>query len=100
MLLRISQPKRNNDRLATPMLEFEILARGLYHPDQLDITYDPSLHMPTTATIQEWMDTLWEQKLALAREKVIPLFDAPLFRFIDRKSTRLNSSHDQISYAV
>ncbi len=65
------------------MLEFEILAHGLYRPDQLYITYDPSLRMPTSPTIQAWMDTLWEQKLALAREQKIPLFDAPLFRFVE-----------------
>src|SRR6266496_6459463 len=69
-----------------PMLEFEILARGLYRPDQLDIAYDPSLRMPTTPTIQAWIDTLWEQKLALARGKNIPLFDAPLYRFIQAES--------------
>jgi 8-oxo-dGTP pyrophosphatase MutT (NUDIX family) len=69
------------------MLEFEILARGLYRPDQLDITYDPSLRMPTTSAIQAWMDTLWKQKLALAREKGIPLFDAPLFRLVEAEST-------------
>ena len=65
------------------MLEFEILARGLYRPAQLDIIYNPSLRMPTTPTIQAWMDTLWEQKLAIAREQNIPLFDAPLFRFVE-----------------
>ncbi len=68
------------------MLEFEILARGRYRPDQLDITYDPCLRMPTSPTIQTWMDTLWEQKLALAREKKIPLFDAPLFRLIEAEA--------------
>src|SRR3989442_12978569 len=65
------------------MLEFEILTHGLYRPDQLYITYDPSLRMPTTPTIQAWMDTLWEQKLAIAHEQNIPLFDAPLFRFVE-----------------
>ncbi len=70
----------------TPMLEFEILARGLYRPDQLDITYDPSLRMPIDTAIQEWMDRLWEQKLAIAREKSTPLFDAPLFRLIEAES--------------
>src|SRR5256886_3954768 len=65
------------------MLEFEILTHGLYRPDQLNITYDPSLRMPTTPTIQAWMDTLWEQKLAIARKQNIPLFDAPLFRFVE-----------------
>jgi 8-oxo-dGTP pyrophosphatase MutT (NUDIX family) len=68
------------------MLEFEILARGFYHPDQLDIIYDSSLRMPTNLTMQAWMDTLWDQKLAIAREKKIPLFDAPLFRFIEAES--------------
>ena len=29
------------------MLEFEILARGLFRPHALDIVYDPSLRMPT-----------------------------------------------------
>src|SRR5712691_6873705 len=96
------------------MIEFEILARGLYRPDQLIITYDPSLCMPNlgaqfialesrtrnadvddttgamnctpTFAIQAWMDTLWQQKLATARENGIPLFDAPLFRLVSAKS--------------
>src|SRR5947209_20327448 len=62
------------------MLEFEILAHGLYRPDQLDITYDPSLCMPTSPAIREWMDTLWQQKLATAQQKGVPLFDSQLFR--------------------
>ena len=65
------------------MLEFEILAHGFYRPDQLEITYNPSLHMPTSSPIQAWMDTLWEQKLAIALDQHIPLFDAPLFRLVD-----------------
>src|SRR6266571_1137220 len=68
------------------MIEFEILARGLYRPDQLLISYDPSLRMPTNPAIQAWMDTLWQQKLATARENDIPLFDAPLFRLVSAKS--------------
>jgi 8-oxo-dGTP pyrophosphatase MutT (NUDIX family) len=39
--------------------------------------------MPTSSPIQAWMDTLWEQKLALAHDQNIPLFDAPLFRFVE-----------------
>src|ERR1051326_4333071 len=39
------------------MLEFEILARGLYRPDQLDITYNPSLRMHTSPAIQEYVTT-------------------------------------------
>ena len=65
------------------MLEFEILAHGFYHPSQLEITYNPSLRMPTSSPIQAWMDALWEQKLANAHAQNIPLFDAPLFRFVE-----------------
>jgi 8-oxo-dGTP pyrophosphatase MutT (NUDIX family) len=75
------------------MLEFEILARGLYRPDQLDIAYDPSPRMPTNPTIQAWMDTLWEQKLAIAQIQKIPLFDAPLFRFIEAESKSDGTLH-------
>src|SRR5260370_31086963 len=68
------------------MLEFEILARGLYRPEQLDITYNPSLHMPIYPAMQSWMDTLWEQKLVIAREKGITLFNAPLFRLVEAEA--------------
>ena len=64
------------------MLEFDILARGLYRPDQLIITYDPSLHLTVTPAIQDWMDRFWNRRLAQAQEHGIPLFDAPLYRFV------------------
>jgi 8-oxo-dGTP pyrophosphatase MutT (NUDIX family) len=76
-----------------PLFEFEILARGLYCPDQLDIIYDPSLRMPINPSIQAWMDTLWEQKLAIAQIQKIPLFDAPLFRFIEAESKSDGTLH-------
>src|SRR5206468_4846198 len=38
--------------------------------------------------------------LARVRKVVAAVADRGLCRSIDRKSTRLNSSHDQISYAV
>jgi hypothetical protein len=66
-----------------PALEFEILAQGVYRPDQIEISYNPSLRMPNNSTLQVWMDTVWEQKLAIARDQHIPLFDAPLFRFVE-----------------
>jgi 8-oxo-dGTP pyrophosphatase MutT (NUDIX family) len=65
------------------MREYEILVRGLFRPDQLIITYNPALKMPTNPAIQRWMDTLWAQKLVAAREGGIPLFDAPLYRFVN-----------------
>jgi hypothetical protein len=64
-------------------LEFEILAHGFYRSNQLEITYNPSLRMPATPTIQAWMGSFWEQKSAIARQQHIPLFDAPLFRFVE-----------------
>ena len=73
---------KSQEWVNSSMLEFEILAHGLYRPDQLEISYNPSLRMPISPPIQVWMDTLWEQKLASAREQNIPLFDAPLFRFV------------------
>jgi hypothetical protein len=68
------------------MIEFELLAQGCYRPDQVIMQYDPTLRMPSTPTIQAWMDTTWEQLLAQAREKAIPLFDAPLFRYVHAAS--------------
>lgn len=64
------------------MLEFAILARGLFRPDQLDIIYDPALRMPLSPEAQEWMEQRWQQKLAEARAKGTPLYDARLFRII------------------
>lgn len=65
------------------MLEFEMLARGLFRPEELAIHYDPTLTMPFTPTIREWMDNLWQEKLALAQKRNVPLYNAPLFRLIE-----------------
>ena len=64
------------------MVEFEMLARGLYRPDQLAITYDPSLRMPVTPEIQQWMDRVWQEQLALSREQQFAHYDAELFRLV------------------
>ena len=64
------------------MLEFEILARGLYRPDQLLITYDPALTMPITPAMQAWMDTTWQQQLGQAHEQNFRLYDSQLFRLV------------------
>src|SRR2546428_10155326 len=42
----------------------------------------------------------YEQALALEERPDAALAAGDLYRRADRKSTRLNSSHDQISYAV
>ncbi len=64
------------------MLEFEILARGLFRPSELHIAYDPSLRMPIDSTIQAHIDQLWQQQLTIARQQQIPLFDSSLFRLV------------------
>src|SRR5215469_10825986 len=76
-----NRPRRSSGSEARKM-EFEILARGLYRTEQVVITYDPALRMPVDEAVQGWMDDLWQRKLAMAREKGVPLFDAPLFRLV------------------
>jgi len=75
------------------MVEFEILARGLYRPNQLLITYNPALKMPIDAAAQDSIDILWQRKLATAYEKGIPLFDAPLFRLVGVESNPYGTLH-------
>src|SRR6266487_2125011 len=84
------QPSNGNSQL---MIEFEIVARGLYRPDQLIITYDPAQRMPKTADTQAWMDDLWQQKLMLASEHGRRLFDAPLFRFVAATAQSAGTLH-------
>lgn len=68
------------------MLEFEILARGLYRADQLRIDYNPTLRMPSTPAMQDCMERQWQEKLASAREQGVPLYDSQLFRLISAQS--------------
>ena len=65
------------------MVEFDILVRGLFGPNQLVLSYDPSLCLTISPEMQAWMDTLWQEKLVQAKADSIRLFDAPLFRFIE-----------------
>mgnify|MGYP001204061491 CR=1 FL=1 len=65
------------------MIEFEIVAQGLFRSDQLVMSYDPSLRMTISPETQTWMDTFWQQKLVQAKAQGTRLFDAPLFRFVE-----------------
>ncbi|GAC1361467.1 MAG: hypothetical protein NVS2B12_16140 [Ktedonobacteraceae bacterium] len=69
------------------MLEFEIIARGLYRPDQVVIHYDPALCIAPTRQKRAWMDTYWQEQLLHARLNERRLFDAPLFRYIRSRPT-------------
>ncbi len=75
------------------MIEFEIVARGLYQPAQLVIDYDPTSQMPVTPEIQAWMDTLWQQKLTQAQQRNTPLFETQLFRFVAASSQADGTLH-------
>ena len=75
------------------MLEFEIIVGGLYRPDQLAIDYDPALRMPVTPDILRWMDDYWEEQLASARARGVPLYDAPLYRFLRAESQADGTLH-------
>jgi len=68
------------------MISFEIIAHGLYCPEQVIVDYNPALRMSITPEMQAWMDTYWQQKLTIAKERGTLLFDAPLFRLIDAAS--------------
>ncbi|GHO85391.1 NUDIX domain-containing protein [Dictyobacter formicarum] len=64
------------------MFEFEILARGLYQPEDLHISYQPDQFLQFTPELQEWMEQFWQEKLRQAQQQQSLLFDAPLYRFI------------------
>ncbi|HXR65817.1 MAG TPA: NUDIX hydrolase [Ktedonobacteraceae bacterium] len=69
------------------MLDFEIVARGLFLPAQLEICYDPALTMPMTPALRVWIEALWQEKLVQARQRNVPLYDAPLFRYVEATTT-------------
>src|SRR5699024_12763402 len=87
------------------ILPLLILVMSFYYPASTD-TYTLSLHdaLPISHSVERPVILLAVQKeffppdyLGIARH----LLDlAPLDQIIDRKSTRLNSSHVSISYAV
>ncbi len=79
------------------MLEFDIIAHGLYRADQIFMRYDPTLSMSITPAAQAWMDTYWQAQLLKARQRNTRLFDAPLFRYIDAHVTPDQSLHILVS---
>lgn len=68
-----------------PLLEFEIIARGFFGQDQLEISYDPTLSLPTNSALDEEREKRWQEKLASARLRQVPLYDGPLFRFVEAR---------------
>jgi 8-oxo-dGTP pyrophosphatase MutT (NUDIX family) len=68
------------------MLEFEIIVRGFYSPQQVMIDYRPELRMQSTPETRQWIEQQWEHSLAQAKEQHKMLFDAPLFRFVEARA--------------
>src|SRR5688572_2082724 len=62
--------------------------------------YFPRLIVPTAAVITAFVDFLISLVLLLVVMLYYQFFPSWQIVFLDRKSTRLNSSHSQISYAV
>src|SRR2546421_9528208 len=60
--------------------------------------YTLSLH--DALPIYDWIAKLGVAKIMKTLARAALSFETCVFTFGDRKSTRLNSSHDQISYAV
>jgi hypothetical protein len=72
------------------MLEFEILARGLWRREQVKLDYQPEQRLPLTEEGATWIETRWQEKLKQARERGTPLYDAPLFRFVEISASSAN----------
>lgn len=66
--------------------EFEILLQGLFRPEQVLIQYDAEQTLPIDAALSTDMERLWQEKLALARQRGVPLYDTPLFRFVEAEA--------------
>ena len=64
------------------MLEFDLLAHNPYTPDQLHISYDPSLRVTMTPQQQARIETRWQERLAFAHEHNFRLYDGQLFRLV------------------
>jgi 8-oxo-dGTP pyrophosphatase MutT (NUDIX family) len=62
------------------MLDFCVLARGLYRPGQLSTTYDSARHLILSEEQHIWMEQFWQEKLRQAQQQQYLLFDAPLYR--------------------
>ncbi|GCF09264.1 NUDIX hydrolase [Dictyobacter arantiisoli] len=64
------------------MLEFEVLARGLYRPEQLEIEYQAQQRLQFAPELQAALDSDWQNQLQQASQQQRLLFDAPLYRLL------------------
>jgi 8-oxo-dGTP pyrophosphatase MutT (NUDIX family) len=77
------------------MSEFEVLAHGLYRPEQLQIIYQPDQILRFSVEQQAAMEHVWQIKLLQARQQARLLFDAPLYRLLASQQT--NSQRIQLT---
>ncbi len=64
------------------MLDFEFLARGCYTFEQVSVDYNPTHSILLSVEMQDEMEHIWQEKLAVAQAQKFPLFDGKLFRLI------------------
>src|SRR5206468_199248 len=78
------------------------LADALLHEPDLLILDEPTIGLDPNQIrqVRELIKNLGKQHTILLSTHILPEVEMTCSRVIDRKSTRLNSSHDQISYAV
>src|SRR5690606_39721764 len=74
-------------------------AAGAADPDVRRLAHLPEPEY-TPGRVRELIDTTVEEGLSSGTLAVLALADAATDDFLDRKSTRLNSSHVKTSYAV
>jgi NTP pyrophosphohydrolases containing a Zn-finger, probably nucleic-acid-binding len=79
------------------MLQFNILAQGLFRQEQLTVEYDPTYRLHVTPAEQAWIEQCWQEKLAQAKQQHNLLFDGPLYRF---RTVRVSPDQQQLHLAL
>ncbi len=83
------------------MLDFEFLVRGCYTPAQIVVDYNSTHHVSVTTEMQATMEHIWHDKLALAKEQNVQLYDGQLFRLMyaeERENSTLRLKLGNTSY--
>ena len=83
------------------MLDFEFLVRGCYTPAQIVVDYNSTHHVSFTTEMQATMEHIWHDKLALAKEQNVQLYDGQLFRLMyaeERENSTLRLKLGNTSY--
>src|SRR3712207_8754084 len=92
--------------LAIVLLGFTVWAHHMFVSGMQDWIRIPMMvttliiAVPTGIKVFSWLATLWEGRIRFTTPMLFASGFVSMFVIGDRKSTRLNSSHANISYAV